>query len=491
MESSSPPCRRRPCPLIQLCAIAILVIAMHVEARAADAASTDQAYPPGWSISFLQEPEFDSRMFVLEAGDPDDPAVLLVHGLGEVASDDWRGTIAALQDDYHVIAPDLPGFGRSDVPQGPLTPARYARALRWLVRSLELESVRLVGHSMGGAIALYYASEYPEDLEHLVVVDSAGVLHRAAFARTVLRPRIDLHALPDGMEITLLRLLNSGERLVEQFLSSSAAAEQLRRWSAQWKAMLSDRPNENAAIGLIDTDYSGRLEQVKVPGTLIWGGADPVTPLRIGHLVHGLLPQSRLHVIDGAQHVPMKSHPESFLGFLRPALKGGEPPVRATATGAETNAGEYRCTGEAGVYLSGHYDSILIESCVNVRMEDVQANRVVIRDSLVEMLRVTVTTRSGGAAVEVHDSAIRATDISVQGEPALHVNAGRLDVAGASLRSGDAAVVVERGSSFIFSVSRLQSGLYDGYLHGMEVVEQRTLDTVEAFHSDNGIRERL
>jgi pimeloyl-ACP methyl ester carboxylesterase len=130
--------------------------------------------PERWHAQYVSEPVFGSRMYIVEAGRPNAPVVLLVHGLGESGYQDWWETIHGIEARYRVITMDLPGFGRSTVPHGELSPPRYARLLHWLTEQLGLDEFHVVGHSMGAAVALYYAGEYPERVANVVLVDAAG-----------------------------------------------------------------------------------------------------------------------------------------------------------------------------------------------------------------------------------------------------------------------------------------------------------------------------
>lgn len=437
--------------------------------------------PPGWEATYMHEPVFDSRMYVLEAGARNEPTVLLLHGLGATAGEDWHRVVAALDDDYRVVVPDLPGFGRSQVPATTLSPERYAAMLDWLIERLGLRPVHLVGHSMGGAIALYYASEHPGSVAQLVVADTAGILHRAAFIRTLVEARPALHALPNGIRMSVRRLIDKGERFIERLATGPDPTEYLREKSAAWRRLLSNRPNTNAALALIHSDFSGRLEHLEAPVTIIWGETDSVAPLRTAHLLDARLPNSHLEVIEGAGHVPMQTHTAAFLEILRPALRGA--PIAHKRGREAPRQPSYRCADELDQRVSGHFTRIVIKSCVGVHLVDVIAEQMVIEDSLVEMTHVELCGPPAGPALTVRDSAVRATDLRIAGHPALRADAARMDLAGATLDAPEAAVEVERGSGFIFSVSELHSGMHTGYLHGMVEIAYGPLDGVEQIRS--------
>jgi len=100
------------------------------------------------------------------------PAILLIHGLGGFA-ESWRHNIPALARHGRVLALDLPGFGRSAKPRRPYTTAFLAQAVDAFLRALGVGSVRLVGHSLGGAVAARYAVEHPGQVERLALIAAA------------------------------------------------------------------------------------------------------------------------------------------------------------------------------------------------------------------------------------------------------------------------------------------------------------------------------
>jgi len=110
------------------------------------------------------------RLHYVEAGRG--PAILLIHGLGGFA-ESWRHNIPELARHGRVIAVDLPGFGRSGKPRRPYTTAFLAQAAGAFLRGLGVGSVRLVGHSLGGAVAARYALEHPGQVERLALIGAA------------------------------------------------------------------------------------------------------------------------------------------------------------------------------------------------------------------------------------------------------------------------------------------------------------------------------
>src|SRR4051794_41205324 len=110
------------------------------------------------------------RAFVL-AGDG--PPLLLLHGIGNSAQT-WAGVIEKLAAQHTVLAPDLLGHGSSDKPRGDYSIAGYANGMRDLLSVLDIEQATVVGHSLGGGIALQFAYQFPERCQRLGLVGSGG-----------------------------------------------------------------------------------------------------------------------------------------------------------------------------------------------------------------------------------------------------------------------------------------------------------------------------
>src|SRR5687767_13072087 len=108
------------------------------------------------------------------------PAVVLVHGITS-SSRTWRAVLDGLSERHTVIAPDLLGHGRSGKPRGDYSLGAYASGIRDLLAVLGISSATVVGHSLGGGIAMQFAYQFPDRLERLVLVDSGGLGEEVSF----------------------------------------------------------------------------------------------------------------------------------------------------------------------------------------------------------------------------------------------------------------------------------------------------------------------
>jgi pimeloyl-ACP methyl ester carboxylesterase len=257
-----------------------------------------------------------------EAGDS--PLVLL-HGLADEA-DTWRGVLPALARHRRVIAPDLPGFGRSTGPRTGYTLAFFARTIADLLAGLSIGRATLVGHSLGAAIAQRLALAQPSLVERLALIDGGlptqprrppaqlwlflmpglgeaiytSLRRSQQQAYDTLRPYYaDLDGLPEE-ERAFLR-----ERVTARVWSASQRRAFLS--SLRWLAV------EQAARA--DT-YRARLARMVTPTRVIWGEDDRLAPVAAAAALAELLPHAQLRVVSGGGHNLHQEQPEALLELL-------------------------------------------------------------------------------------------------------------------------------------------------------------------------------
>jgi pimeloyl-ACP methyl ester carboxylesterase len=274
------------------------------------------------------------------------PVLLLVHGIGD-SSDTWRELIPLLARQHTVIAPDLLGHGQSDKPRADYSVAAFANGLRDLLEVLELPRATIVGHSLGGGVAMQFAYQYPEHCERLVLVSTGGVGREVnPLLRLVSLPNADLGLhllrLPTAriacrIGAEALRRLNTGVGvdaldLMRVFDSipdgvSRAAVIRTLRAVVDWRGQV---------VTMLDRCYLGR----ELPTLLIWGERDPIIPVKHARAAHAALTGSRLQIFEAAGHFPHHAEPARFCTVLADFL--------ATTTPAEHDAEQWRDLLRAG-----------------------------------------------------------------------------------------------------------------------------------------------
>lgn len=233
------------------------------------------------------------------------PALILVHGLGSSA-DVWRDSLLLLARGYRVIALDLPGYGKSDKPRADYSVQYYARTLHEFIRALGVKKVALAGNSLGGWIAALTALEHPEEVSHLILVDSAG-LRRDTMPAVSINP-----ATKEQMRALLLALFADRSFVTEAIVNE------------QWEYRKEIRATVQATLDSWKTSpplLDDLLKQLTVPTLIVWGRQDTLTPLDMAERFAKGIPGAKLVVIENAGHLPQVEQPGAFYravkGFVR------------------------------------------------------------------------------------------------------------------------------------------------------------------------------
>lgn len=246
------------------------------------------------------------------------PAILLLHGIG-MTHGTWRHVLPRLAKDFTVIAPDLLGHGESDKPRADYSIGGYANGMRDLLTILDIPRVTVVGHSLGGGIAMQFGYQFPHLAERVVLVGSGGLgrtvnpLIRALtvpgagpMVAAAATPAIRSVAIPllQRLHRTGLPLTQDLQGLAEVYDSlgdrrSRAAFRHVLRAAVDWRGQV---------VTMIDRAYLAR----HMPCLVVWGGKDMVIPVRHAFAAHELLPGSRLHVFMDAGHLPHEDQPGRF-----------------------------------------------------------------------------------------------------------------------------------------------------------------------------------
>ncbi len=446
----------------------------HCKDKLQTVAALRRELPAAWNVQLEPEPVMGGQMLVLRAGPKEAPPLLLVHGLGQNGFTDWMPVLPALARRYRVLAMDLPGFGYSSAPLAKYSPTHYASVLSALLARENLPSVVAVGHSLGGAVVLRLAAEQPQRVSKLVVADCAGILQRTAFTKHTASLPFAVENMPEALKEPVARLRDLGNVLVERvFGLPGDPTSVLRANEPLWALALHDRGNVNAALALVDENFSEVVYRLPQPVQLIWGEADAVAPLRTGELLVRRLPRAALATLPGVGHTPMDAAPDDFQRLLLKALQEDPPPRPAPPPAGEATQ-DLEIRNVVDRRYSGRYGEVRIEGCTSVRLHDLVADRIVIRDSIVQMLGVRVN--AADVAVEVGNSELLATACDFSGRIALRADVSRVDLAGVKLAAQAFGVQVLGRSRFVASVSELRDAMYSGWWHEDRELENELLD---------------
>jgi pimeloyl-ACP methyl ester carboxylesterase len=259
------------------------------------------------------------------------PLIVLLHGITST-SDVWLQAMGRLAERYTVVAPDLLGHGRSAKPRGDYSLGAYASGGRDLLGVLGFERGTVVGHSLGGGIALQFAYQFPEYCERLVLVSSGGLGKEV-------HPLLRAAALP-GAELVLPLIIRDwvigAGSAVAGFLGGFgfSAGPDLAE-AARGYASLADRGAREAFLHTLRAvvDLEGQRVSAtdrlylaqRLPTLLIWGTNDPIIPIAHGRAAQERIPESRLVEIPGAGHWPQLDDPDRFVAELTEFVETTEP----------------------------------------------------------------------------------------------------------------------------------------------------------------------
>ncbi len=270
----------------------------------------------GWPVSYVQ------------AGSG--PVLLLIHGIAG-RLENWQEVIEPLARHHTVVAADLPGHGGSAPAGGDYSIGGFAAGLRDLLVALGLERATLVGHSLGGGIAMQFAYQFPEMSERLVLVSSGGLGSEVSLIlRAASLPGADaVIGATAGVGSTIGLAVARGLAVVGLRPNTDAAE------IARGYASLADRDRRKAFLatlhGIIGTGGQ-RIQAADrhyladgMPILIIWGERDPIIPLQHGEDAHAALPGSRLEVCEGVGHLPQLEKPARFVDVLERFIAETEP----------------------------------------------------------------------------------------------------------------------------------------------------------------------
>jgi pimeloyl-ACP methyl ester carboxylesterase len=259
------------------------------------------------------------------------PPVVLIHGMIN-SSRHWREVALRLAESYTVVAPDLIGHGDSATPRGDYSIGAHAASIRDLLAAIGIDSATVVGHSLGGGIAMQFFYQFPQRTERLVLVSSGGLGSEVS-------PLLRLAAMPGAA--TLLRaaantrvvntLDSRGAAMREQGSSKGVYLQAIARALRPLQDAGSRRAFLQTLRSVIDVHGQrvsalDRLYLVReLPMLVVWGERDRTIPLAHGRRTAAEIPQARFETLPKAAHFPHLDDPEGLATILLDFLETTEP----------------------------------------------------------------------------------------------------------------------------------------------------------------------
>ena len=235
------------------------------------------------------------------AGQP----LVFIHGLGS-STRDWEAQMPAFSKSFQVITFDLRGHGQSDKPAGPYDMAIFSADLADLLQTLGIGAAHIVGLSLGGAVALQFALDYPAHVRTLTIVNSGPTLGDPAYAQQEIERRVGI-------------VQHQGMRAMGQALSANLFP---RPEQANLRATFVERWAENdpeayihATRSMLGWDVTDRLNALQCP-TLVIAADQDYSPVALKEAYVKRIPNAQLVVIPDAHHALPMEQPEQFNNVL-------------------------------------------------------------------------------------------------------------------------------------------------------------------------------
>jgi pimeloyl-ACP methyl ester carboxylesterase len=259
------------------------------------------------------------------------PPVVLIHGMVN-SSRHWESVALRLADDYTVIAPDLIGHGDSATPRGDYSLGAHAAGIRDLLAAIGVDRATIVGHSLGGGVAMQFFYQFPQRTERLVLVSSGGLGQDVSpLLRTAALPGASAALWLVAHPRLVAGLHRAGKRLRRRGSGKGVYLEAVAR-------ALGPLGQAGAREAFLQTlrsviDIKGQRVSARdrlyllrnMPTLIVWGERDHTIPLAHGRWAHEAAPGSRFETLPRAAHFPHLEDPAGLAAALRDFIETTEP----------------------------------------------------------------------------------------------------------------------------------------------------------------------
>lgn len=220
--------------------------------------------------------------------------ILILHGWTH-SLDKWENFIGLLnKSGFDVKIPKIPGLTLKSNQVWDLE--KYSK---WLGGKIGSSKTILLGHSNGGRIGAYFTAKYPERVNKLILIDSAGIYHK-------------------NLSIRIKRFVfGKAAKVGKKFTKSDVLRKFLYKLAAESDYETATPNMKKTMVNLIDTDLTETFKKIITPTLIIWGENDRVTPISDAVLINRLIKNSKLKIVKGARHSPFYTHPEQVIDIIK------------------------------------------------------------------------------------------------------------------------------------------------------------------------------
>lgn len=256
--------------------------------------------------------------------------ILLLHGIAG-SSQTWRSLIGPLSRNYRVVAPDLLGHGNSTKPRSDYSLGALSVLVRDILDQLGVSRATIVGHSLGGGIAMQFAYQHPDYVQRLVLIASGGLGPDVGLLlRAATLPGAEL-VLPVIADRRLLAPVDRAWAWLRKMGVQAPRGEQM--WGHY--SSLSDGPTRRAFLRTLRSVVDHRGQAVSAlnrlnartdfPVMTIWGDRDTIIPVTHAYSAREIRPDVRLEVLSGVGHFPHAERPLDVAALIEDFIGTGSP----------------------------------------------------------------------------------------------------------------------------------------------------------------------
>ncbi len=273
-------------------------------------------------VQYTKVGQINTRFWAL--GD-EGSTVLLIHGIGG-SLEDWILNADALAKHHRVYALDLVGAGHSDKPSASYSFSYMAQFVKDFMEAESISRACLIGHSLGGGVSLQFSIQFPDKVEKLVLVGSAGLGQQVTLLLRVLTLPIigKLLSRPSrkGTAKFLKECLYDSTLITDELVDFGYNLASLP--GAQDALLFTVRTLGNIRGMRKDVlrPIADNLATITVPTLIFWGQQDRILPVAHAHVAENKIPDTQLHVFDPCGHFPQLERPEEFNSIVLKFLAG-------------------------------------------------------------------------------------------------------------------------------------------------------------------------
>lgn len=412
----------------------------------------------------VNAPIFNTQMRLYFANENNQtlPSLTLIHGVGGSAQD-FADLVPLLANNYKLILVDLPGYGDSAQSKELYSSSNYAKNLAIVLPGVANQSNSIVGHSMGGNVALQLVEMAPHLAKKLILIDAAGMLHKFSYSKYVALNKVSkVPFLSKKHQNKLGGWIDKINQFVPDFtdilLSGPSRAH-----------VLNDNSTYISAISVMHENLTNTLRNINTPSLIIWGQADPVMPYHTGVMLNYLLADSQFELIPNVGHSPQKESSEEvyqmMFRFLRKEISAPSQQQKMTMPQSELHYVLDCNNGDIRQLNNLHYKRITISNCANLEIDRISTEQITVLNSTLVLNHLAIKNPNDTAITSVK-SKVTIWGGEIVALTAMELITSNVDLNGVDITTGDTAYITDIHSQILASVSLLKQGITEQHWHG-------------------------